>query len=66
MATKSEYISDAQLEGFRKNIEQLQTLRKEVALANKAGVDLGFKVEDIDSQIASLTLLIKTYSLTGS
>jgi predicted nucleic acid-binding Zn-ribbon protein len=61
MATNSKYVTDKDIMDFRNHIETLREVRKEIILANNAGVPLNYTVKDIDDQIASLETLIRAY-----
>lgn len=62
MATISKIVSDKDIQDMRNHIETLKDLRKEIKLANDAGIELNYTVKQIDDQIASLEAIIRTYS----
>lgn len=61
MATVSEIVTDQQIAEYRTHIEELNKLRKEILLAEKAGVKVNWTTKQIDEQIAALQLIINTY-----
>lgn len=63
MPTKSEFVSDQQLAEMRAHIVDLNNLKKEIKLAEDSGITLSYTQRDIDNQIASLELIIRTYQM---
>jgi len=62
MATNSKIVSDKDLQDMKAHIETLKDLRKEIALADNAGIPLNYTVKDIDNQISSLEQIIRAYT----
>lgn len=63
MPTKSEHVSDADIQAMLNQVEQLKLVRNEISLAEGAGIKLNYTTKDIDNQISSLEQIIRTYIL---
>lgn len=63
MATKSQYVTDDDIQKMLQHIEDLQAAKKEIVLAENAGIKLAYTSKDLDDQISSLQTIIRTYQM---
>ena len=62
MATKSEIVTDQQIQSFKDAIEQYKKLKVEAQMAVDAGLPIAITPKDIDEKIKATAKIIEVYT----
>lgn len=62
MATNSSIVTDTEIQQFKDSIIEWKKLRKEIEMAQEAGLDTPLTVKDIDTKINATIKIIEAYT----